>query len=94
MRECSSSGVRGIHIAVWKSLPDSFLERVAGLLNMVEVEDAWPDELLHAYVAMIPKASGGGSRPKDQSPITVLDVVYRLWAKGVTQVWAPTIQNN
>ena len=46
-----------------------------------------------AYVTMIPKASGG-SRPQDQRPITVLDVVYRLWAKGITQVWAPVLQGS
>ena len=40
---------------------------------------------------MIPKASGG-SRPQDQRPITVLDVLYRLWAKGVVLTWSPTLQ--
>ena len=91
MREGSSPGVRGIPLAVWKSLPDTFLGRIADLLTAVEAEGAWPDELLQAYVTMIPKASGG-SRPQDQRPITVLDVVYRLWAKGITQCWAPVLQ--
>ena len=59
----------------------------------MEAEGVWPKELLEAYVAMIPKASGG-SRPQDQRPITVLDVVYRLWAKGITQVWAPVLQGS
>ena len=40
---------------------------------------------------MIPKASGG-SRPQDQRPITVLEVLYRIWAKGVVQEWSPTLQ--
>ena len=32
---------------------------------------------LLGYVALIPKASGG-TRPQDQRPIAVLDVLYRL----------------
>ena len=40
---------------------------------------------------MIPKASGG-TRPQDQRPITVLDVVYRLWAKGIIQSWASVLR--
>ena len=43
------------------------------------------DELIKAYVAMIPKAAGG-SLPQDQRPITLLDVVYRVWAKGIVNV--------
>ena len=45
-----------------------------------------------AYVTMIPKASGG-TRPQDQRPITVLDVLYRVWAKGVVLTWAPVLQD-
>ena len=37
---------------------------------------------MKAYVAMIPKASGG-TRPQDQRPITVWDVIYRIWANGL-----------
>ena len=91
MREKSSPGVRGIPLSVWKSLPADILGRVSDLLTLVEREGHWPVELLSAYVAMIPKASGG-SRPQDQRPITVLDVLYRLWAKGIIQGWAPVLQ--
>ena len=93
MRESSSPGVRAIPLSVWKSLPDLFLSRISTLLNLVEAEGVWPTELLQAYVAMIPKASGG-TRPQDQRPITVLDVVYRLWAKGITECWAPVLQGS
>ena len=91
MREASSPGVRGIPIGIWRSLPDSVLTRVADLLTLVEKEEHWPEELVHAYVALIPKACGG-CRPQDQRPITVLDVLYRLWAKGVVSSWSPTVQ--
>ena len=42
---------------------------------------------------MIPKASGG-SHPRDQRPITVLDVLYRIWSKGLVREWAPAIQRD
>eukprot|EP00906_Rhabdomonas_costata_P004015 RCo006024 len=42
---------------------------------------------------MIPKASGG-TRPQDQRPIAVLDVLYRLWAKGTVLCWAPTLHGH
>ena len=59
----------------------------------MELEGSWPSELLDGYVALIPKASGG-SRPQDQRPIAVLDVLYRLWAKGVTLTWSPVLQGH
>ena len=90
MREGSSFGVRAIPIALWKSLPDEHLTKVAELLTLIEDAGEWPDELIKAYVAMIPKTSGG-SRPQDQRPITVLDVVYRVWAKGIVMTWAPVL---
>ena len=91
LREGSACGLRGLPILVWKCLPDEFLKGLADLLNLIEETGEWPDELLHAYVAMIPKASGG-SRPQDQRPITVLDVAYRIWAKGTVLSWSPTLQ--
>ena len=39
----------------------------------------WPQGLLDAYIAMIPKAEGD-STPLGQRPLCVLPVVYRLWA--------------
>ena len=33
----------------------------------------------------------GGSRPQDQRPITVLDVLYRLWGKGIVMEWTPQL---
>ena len=42
---------------------------------------------------MIPKASGG-SRPEDQRPITVLELLYRVWAKGITPEWRVVLQRD
>ncbi len=39
---------------------------------------------------MIPK-SAGGSRKNDQRPITVLEVLYRIWAKDVVLDWQPVL---
>ena len=68
------------------------MSTIARLLTMAEENGHWPVEWLDAYVAMIPKASGG-SRPQDQRPITVLEVVYRIWSKGVVINWGPTLHN-
>ena len=46
---------------------------------MVESTGIWPQGLLDAYIAMIPKADGD-STPLGQRPLSVLPVVYRLWA--------------
>ena len=52
---------------------------LAILLEMVEASRVWPQGLLDAYIAMIPKADGD-STPLGQRPLSVLPVVYRLWA--------------
>ena len=91
MREGASPGLPNVPIAVWKSLPAAWLEAVARLLNLIETERAWPVEWLEAYVVMIPKAAGG-TRRRDQRPITVLPMVYRLWSKGVVLEWTPVLQ--
>jgi len=93
MREHSSPGLRGVPIAVWRSLPEEILAQVAELLNLIEKEQCWPVEFIQAFVTMIPKASGG-SRPQDQRPITVLDVLYRLWGKGIVMEWTPQLQSS
>ena len=91
MREAASPGSIGIPISVWRSLPDSWMDTVAHLLSLIETSHTWPVEWLDAYVAMIPKSSGG-LRPRDQRPITVLDILYRIWSKGVVIEWAPVLQ--
>ena len=50
-----------------------------GLLTKVEELGVWPDGLLDASITMIPK-SDGDATPLGQRPLTVLPVVYRIWA--------------
>ena len=41
----------------------------------------WPDGLLDAYIPMIPK-SDGDATPLGQRPLSVLPIVYRMWASA------------
>ena len=47
--------------------------------ELTESTGIWPQGLLDAYIAMIPKADGD-STPLGQRHLSVLPVVYRLWA--------------
>ena len=91
MREAAAPGPLGIPLAVWKSMPEAWLAALAQMFQLVEEEGRWPTAWVRAYVTMIPKAAGG-SRPEDQRPITVLDLPYRVWAKGIVLHWTPTLQ--
>ena len=91
MREGAAPGLPGVPIAVWKVLPGVWMDGMARLLNLVEQEGIWPAEWLEAYVGMIPKGNGG-FRPRDQRPITVLPLMYRVWSKGVSMEWATALQ--
>ena len=48
---------------------------------MVEDVGIWPGGLLDAYIAMIPKTDGDAT-PLGQRPVSVLPVVYRIWASA------------
>ena len=52
---------------------------LAIVLSLVEDTGTWPQGLLDACNAMIPKAYGD-STPLGQRSLSVLPVVYRLWA--------------
>ena len=62
-----------------KALPLLWFSGLAILLNLVETTGVWPQGLLDAYIAMILKVDGD-SAPLGQRPLSVLPVVYRLWA--------------
>ena len=48
---------------------------------MVENDGVWPECLLDAYIAMIPKVDGDAT-PLGQRPLCLLPVVYRVWASA------------
>ena len=64
-----------------KVLPVAWYDGLARILAKVEGIGAWPDGLLDAYIAMIPKTDGDATR-LGQSPLSVLLVVYRIWASA------------
>ena len=76
------STARGLDAWAWneiKALPLPWFSELAILLELVETHGVWPQGLLDAYLAFIPKADGD-STPLGQRPLSVQPVVYRLWA--------------
>ena len=62
-----------------KALPLPWFSGLAIILELVETTGVWPQGLLDAYIAMILKVDGD-STPLGQRSLSVLPVVYRLWA--------------
>ena len=60
-----------------KALPLAWFSGLAILLTLVDLTGDWPQGLLDAYIAMIPKANGDFY---PQRPPSVLPAVHRLWA--------------
>ena len=61
-----------------KALPLPWFSGLAILLGLLESTGIFPQGLLDADIAMIPKADGD-STPPGRLPLSVLPVVYRLW---------------
>ena len=62
-----------------KVLLVSWYDGLARILTKDEDLGVWPNGLLDASITMIPK-SDGDATPLGQRPLTVLPVVYRVWA--------------
>ena len=79
--------LRRLLLVFWKGGHGTRLRRcrypwfsgLAILLELVEDTGTWLQGLLDAFFAMIPKADGD-STLLGQRPLSVLPVVYRLWA--------------
>ena len=78
-----------------KVLPVAWFDGLARILAKVEEAGVWPEGLLDAHIAMIPKADGDAT-PLGQRPLGVLPVVYRIWAsarmvqlEGWFKSWVP-----
>ena len=59
----------------------SWYDELARIFSRVEDVGVWPDGLLNAYIAMIPKTDGDAIS-LGQGPLSVLPVVYRIWASA------------
>ena len=80
-KKVTAGGLDGWGWREFKALPDSWFDGLARILSCVEDLGVWPDGLLDAYIAMIPKV-GGDATPLGQRPLSVLPVVYRIWASA------------
>ena len=79
---CRSGDAGGLDGWAWneiKALPLPWFSGLGILLELVETTGVWPQGLLDAFFTMIPKVDGD-STPLGQRPLSVLPVVYRLWA--------------
>ena len=94
-RKSTAGGLDGWAWNEVKALHLPWFSGLAILLGLVESTGTWPQGLLDAYIAMIPKADGD-STPLGQRSLSVLPVVYRLWASlrlghlgEWVEVWLP-----
>ena len=78
-KKSTAAGLDGWAWNEIKALSRSWFVGLALVLRHIETIGQWPQGLLDAYIAMIPKAEGD-STPIGQRPLCVLAVVYRLWA--------------
>ena len=78
-KKSTAGGLDGWAWNELKALPLPWFSGLAFLLELVEASGVWPHCLLDAHIAMIPNADGD-STPPGQRPLSVLPVVYRLWA--------------
>ena len=60
-------------------MPVAWYDELARILTMVEDTGVWRNGLLDDYIAMFPKTDGDAT-PLGQRPLSVLPVVYRIWA--------------
>ena len=80
-KKATAGGLDGWGWREFKELPVSWFDGLARILSCVEDFGIWPDGLLDAYIAMIPKVDGDAT-PLGQRPLSVLPVVYRIWASA------------
>ena len=69
-----------------KVLPVPWFDGLARIFSKVEETGVWPEGLLDASIAMIPKTDGDAT-PLGQRPLSVLPVVYRIWASARMGSW-------
>ena len=79
-KSISACGLDGWEWRELKVFPVSWFDGLARILTKVEDIGVWPDGLLYAYIAMIPKTDGAA--PLGQRPLSVLQIVNRIWASA------------
>ena len=76
--EWKAGGLDGWTLKELKLLPSWWWDRLAELLGRVEDEECWPAAHLQSYLSFISK--GAGEEPLAQRPLSILTLVFRLWA--------------
>ena len=89
--DASAPGPLGIPVAVWKALPEAWLGTLAAFFNAAEEEGRWPAGAAKAYVVLLPKVEGR-CQPCDLRPITVQDLMWRVWARGTLATWRERLE--
>ena len=79
----SAMGLDGWSLQDLRALPNPVLHWLAQLLTLIEEMGRWPTVLAQGYTSLIPKPREEG--PLGTRPLTVLSMVYRLWAG--TRLW-------
>ena len=77
-KKVTAGGLDGWRWRELKALLAPWFDGLARILRRVETDCVWPEGLLDAYIAMIPKVDGDAT-PLGQRPLCVLPVVYRVW---------------
>ena len=80
-REGAAGSLDGCEWRELEVLLVSWYDELARILTNVEDLGIWPDGLLDAYITMIPK-SDGDATPLGQRHLSVLPVVYCIWASA------------
>ena len=68
----------GEELRLW---PPTLVAALAAFLRTVETAGRWPAAFSFAEVVLIPKPGADPDLPLQLRPITLLPVVYRLWAR-------------
>ena len=74
----------------FKVLPVAWFDGLLAILRLIEASGVWPEgDCWMRKMVMIPKAEGNLT-PLELCPLSVLPIVYRLWATvrlGHLQAW-------
>ena len=79
MSSHSAAGLDNWEVRTLKALPDQLLDALCVLYDTIESTGIWPTPLTAGYLCLIPKPDSDGS-PASLRPLSILSVVYRLWA--------------
>ena len=71
---------------MWLAWPTAALQRLCQVFSCIEQTGVWPQSCLHWRTVFIPKGSAQDrvSRVDKVRPISIANLLYRVWASHVT----------